>query len=86
MEREHDIAITQLKEILVSEPILAHPDWDLPFEIHTDASNYAIGVVLCQIIDGKERVIGYCLFKAIARCGEEIRYHAKGVLGCSLGY
>ena len=43
----------------MSEPVLAHPDWDLPFQIHCDASNYAIGVVLCQIIEGKERVIGY---------------------------
>jgi hypothetical protein len=43
----------------VSKPVLAHPDWDLPFQIHCDASNYAIGVVLCQIIEGKERVIGY---------------------------
>ena len=59
MEREHEIAILQLKSALVSEPVLAHPDWDLPFQIHCDASNYAIGVVLCQIIDGKERVIGY---------------------------
>lgn len=57
--KEHEIAIMQLKEMLLSEPVLAHPDWDLPFEIHCDASNYAIGVVLCQIIDGKERVIGY---------------------------
>ena len=59
MTREHEIAIMQLKDMLLSEPVLAHPDWDLPFEIHCDASNYAIGVVLCQIIDGRERVIGY---------------------------
>jgi len=59
MDTEHEIAIIQLKNVLVSEPVLAHPDWDLPFQIHCDASNYAIGVVLCQIIDGKERVIGY---------------------------
>jgi hypothetical protein len=59
MTREHEIAILQLKDMLLSEPVLAHPDWDLPFEIHCDASNYAIGVVLCQIIDGQERVIGY---------------------------
>ena len=59
LTREHEIAISQLKNILLSEPVLAHPDWDLPFEVHCDASNYAIGVVLCQVIDGKERVIGY---------------------------
>ncbi len=59
MEPEHEIAILQLKQMLIAEPVLAHPDWDLPFEIHCDASNYAIGVVLCQVIEGKERVIGY---------------------------
>lgn len=52
-------AIDKLKNILMTEPLLEHPDWDLPFEIHCDASNYALGVVLCQIIDGRERVIGY---------------------------
>jgi hypothetical protein len=57
--REHEIAIAQLKKMLITEPVLAHPDWDLPFEVHCDASNYAIGVVLTQVIDGKERVIGY---------------------------
>ena len=59
MEQEHADAIAALKKVLKSEPLLAHPDWDLPFEVHCDASNYAIGVVLCQVIDGKERVVGY---------------------------
>ena len=35
-----------LKEKFVSTPIVVAPDWDLPFELMCDASNYAIGVVL----------------------------------------
>ena len=59
ISEEHRAAITKLKRVLMSEPLLAHPDWDLPFRVHCDASNYAIGVVLCQVIDGRERVVGY---------------------------
>jgi hypothetical protein len=43
----------------MSEPLLIHPDWEYPFEIHCDVSDFALGVVLCQIIDGQEKVIGY---------------------------
>jgi hypothetical protein len=85
MELEHQIAISQLKQVLVSEPVLAHPDWDLPFEIHCDASNYAIGVVvLCQIIEGKERVIGY--YSRLLRDAEK-RYDTtqKECLGRGMG-
>ena len=59
MTSKAEEAIHKLKVMLTSEPLLAHPDWDEPFEIHTDASGYAIGAVLCQVIGGKERVIGY---------------------------
>lgn len=56
---EHSEAIQHLQSILSSEPCLRHPDWDYPFEIHCDASERALGVVLCQVIDGKEHVVGY---------------------------
>ena len=44
---------------LVSPPILAYPDFSLPFVLHTDASATAVGAVLSQIQDGMERVISY---------------------------
>ena len=52
-------AFDTLKRMLVSPPILAYPQFDVPFAVHTDASAHAIGGVLSQIQDGKERVIAY---------------------------
>jgi exodeoxyribonuclease III len=53
-------AFKKLKEAITKEPIILHyPDWNQPFEIHTDASTKGIGAILCQQIDGKERVIMY---------------------------
>ena len=49
----------QLKEALISAPILAFPDFHLPFHLYVDASNDAIGMVLGQIHDNKEIVIAY---------------------------
>ncbi|GJX52056.1 reverse transcriptase domain-containing protein [Tanacetum coccineum] len=37
-----------LKRKLTEAPILIAPDWDLPFELMCDASDFAIGVVLGQ--------------------------------------
>nr|GEU78178.1 reverse transcriptase domain-containing protein [Tanacetum cinerariifolium] len=41
-------AINILKKKLTEPPILVAPDWDLPFEIMCDASDYAVGVFLGQ--------------------------------------
>ncbi|GJS47709.1 reverse transcriptase domain-containing protein [Tanacetum coccineum] len=37
-----------LKRKLTEAPILIAPDWDLPFELMCDASDFAIGAVLGQ--------------------------------------
>ncbi|BBH04694.1 transposable element gene [Prunus dulcis] len=41
-------AFNVLKEKLTSAPVIVAPDWDLPFEIMCDASDYAVGAVLGQ--------------------------------------
>jgi len=48
-----------IKEALVSAPIVQAPNWDHPFEIMCDASDYAVGVVLGQKIHDKLHVIYY---------------------------
>ena len=37
-----------LKQALIEAPILQSPNWDLPFEIICDTSNYVAGMVLGQ--------------------------------------
>ena len=37
-----------MKEKLISAPIIVAPEWELPFELMCDASDYAIGAVLGQ--------------------------------------
>ena len=48
-----------LKKALIYAPIIQPPDWNLPFEIMYDASDYAVGAVLGQRIDKKLNVIHY---------------------------
>ena len=53
-------AFETLREKLVTTPILAHPDWSRPFEVHTDACKSGLGAVLVQKDENKkERVISY---------------------------
>ena len=49
----------ELKLFLIVTPIVRAPNWQLPFEIMCDASDFAIGVVLGQREDGKPYVIYY---------------------------
>ena len=44
--RECEKAFLVLKDKLSSAPIIVTPDWNLPFEIMADASDYAVGAVL----------------------------------------
>ena len=48
-----------LKMALTTAPIIQPPNWNEPFEIMCDASDYAIGAVLGQRLDKKPTVIYY---------------------------
>ena len=52
-------AFSILKDRLVSAPIVVAPDWDLPFELMCDATDYAIGAVLGQKRERIFQVIHY---------------------------
>ncbi|GJX60009.1 uncharacterized protein Tco_0291399 [Tanacetum coccineum] len=53
------VAFDKLKELLTSSPIIEPPDWNLPFKIMSDASNYAVGAVLGQRVGKSAHVIYY---------------------------
>jgi len=58
-EEKHDRTFEELKRLLTSPPILAYPNFDLPFELHTDASTHGLGAVLYQEQEGQKKVIAY---------------------------
>ncbi|KAM2536095.1 hypothetical protein TB1_021574 [Malus domestica] len=52
-------AFKKLKTLLTTAPIIAAPDWSLPFELMCDASDCAVGAVLGQRKDRLPQVISY---------------------------
>lgn len=49
----------ELKQKLTTAPILAYPNFELPFVLDCDASQCSIGSVLSQVQEGKERALAY---------------------------
>ena len=41
-------AFEQLKKKIITAPVLQDLNWNLPFHIHSDASNTALGAILGQ--------------------------------------
>ncbi|XP_059429142.1 uncharacterized protein LOC132162951 [Corylus avellana] len=52
-------AFNTLKKLLTSAPIMIALDWSLPFKLMCDASDFALGVVLCQRINKVPHAIYY---------------------------
>nr|GEZ92436.1 reverse transcriptase domain-containing protein [Tanacetum cinerariifolium] len=52
-------AFQTLKKKLTEAPILIAPNWDLPFELMCDASDFAIGAVLGQCHEKHFKPIHY---------------------------
>jgi hypothetical protein len=52
-------AFETLKDRLCTTPVLAYPNFSLPFILTTDASKMAVGAILSQVQDGIERPISY---------------------------
>jgi transposase InsO family protein len=75
-----ECAFRKVKEMLTAEPVLIQPDLSKPFVIETDASEWAIGMVLLQIgPDGKLHPVAYDGRKLT---GAELNYpvHEKELL------
>ena len=58
-DSECNVALSTLKYALISAPILAYPDFSIPFELHADVSSTGIGFALCEIHGGRNRAIAY---------------------------
>ncbi|CAK9151637.1 unnamed protein product [Ilex paraguariensis] len=54
-----EASFKKLKSMLVTPPIMRPPNWDLPFELMCDASDYAVGAVLGQREENRPYVIHY---------------------------
>ncbi|KAL6487683.1 hypothetical protein MHYP_G00043090 [Metynnis hypsauchen] len=52
-------AFQDIKQALISSPILMPPDFSKQFQVQVDASNKGLGAVLLQEVEGQERVIAY---------------------------
>lgn len=57
--QEHQKAFETLKEAFSTTPILRSPNMSLPFKLYTDASNKAIGAVICQDFADGEHPIAF---------------------------
>ncbi|XP_051136692.1 uncharacterized protein LOC127255263 [Andrographis paniculata] len=67
---ECEEAFRVLKEKLTSAPIISAPVWSEPFELMTDASDYAVGAVLGQMVESKLNVIYYATIKYLMEKNE----------------
>ena len=55
----HRESLKELIGHLANPPIMAYPDYEKPFIVHTDVCKDCLGVVLYQLQDGRTRVIAY---------------------------
>lgn len=72
---QHDVAFLALKKALSTAPVLALPDFSLPFCVETDASGVGIGAVLMQ----KGRPLAY-LSKALSPRSQGLSTYEKEYL------
>ena len=71
-EAKHQSALETLIDFITSPPVLAYPDYNSSFIVHTDASQDGLGSVLYQEQNGLLRVIAYA---SIILTSAENNYH-----------
>ncbi|XP_070040851.1 uncharacterized protein [Nicotiana tomentosiformis] len=65
------VAFEELKKRLVTTPIIVAPDWEQPFELMCDASDYDVGAVLGQ---RKDKVMHPIYYASRALSGSQLKY------------
>ena len=48
-EKKHQEAFDKIKQAITNDIMLSFPDFNKPFKIHTDASEYQLGSVVSQL-------------------------------------
>src|SRR5882724_3354275 len=77
---EEQASFEELKCLITSTPILVQPNQDAPFQLETDASGYATGVVLSQLCDdGKWHPVGFTS-KGLDAAERNYEVHDKAIL------
>ena len=79
-------AFERLKEVLSNAPVLHAPDFDLPFIMESDASQYGVGVVLLQEVGPKKekRYVDF-VAKALSKSQEKYPAAKRELLGGLFG-
>ena len=72
---KHRLALNKLVDCLITPPTLAYPDFNLPFELHVDASNAGLGAVLYQKQEEQLRVISYAS-RTLTASERNYNYHS----------
>ena len=73
-------AFEKLKNMLVSPPILAYPDFSLPFVVHVDASRIGLGAVLYQRAESGLQALAYAS-KSMSQSEKNYSAHKMEFLG-----
>ena len=81
---KYDQAVHSLKKALCSFPVLRQPNFEKPFLVYTDASDYALGAVLCQLIDNKMCAIHY-VARSLQKAEKNYSVQEKEALGIIFG-
>ncbi|CAC5404338.1 unnamed protein product [Mytilus coruscus] len=83
LNKECQVAFNNLKQALLTPPVLAYPDMNKPFMLTCDASNSAIGFVLGQLdSQRKERVIAFG-GKSLSKTEQHYNFEIKYRKGCN---
>ena len=73
--KEHQNVLEKLIEHLITPPIMAYPDYNKPYIVHTDASKDGLGAVLYQ---GQEEAIRVIAYASRSLTNAEKNYHLHG--------
>ena len=73
--KEHQNVLEKLIEHLITPPIMAYPDYNKPYIVHTDASKDGLGAVLYQ---GQEEAIRVTAYASRSLRNAEKNYHLHG--------